>query len=40
MQVPEISFTTTYEEKQNETRAAADEFGPKIEQMASRMERQ
>ena len=40
MQLPEITFTTVYEEKQNETRAAADELVRKIEAMASRMERQ
>jgi P27 family predicted phage terminase small subunit len=36
MALPEITFTTVYEEKQNETRAAAAELMQKIEQMASR----
>ena len=39
MQVPEISFTTIYEEKENETRAAADALREKINAMAKRMER-
>ncbi len=39
MQVPEITFTTIYEEKQNETRAAADALREKINAMAKRMER-
>ena len=34
MQVPEISFTTIYEEKENETRAAADALREKINAMA------
>jgi P27 family predicted phage terminase small subunit len=40
MQLTTIDVTTLYEEKQNETRAAADELVRKIEAMASRMERQ
>ena len=39
MQVPEITFTTIYEEKQNETRVAADALREKINAMAKRMER-
>jgi P27 family predicted phage terminase small subunit len=39
MALPGITFTTIYEEKENETRAAADAFVEKINAMAKRMER-